>query len=390
MNETSRTAFQKAHVRSAMEQADLRGAWLAIDLVGLAANVRALRAALRPGTRLMAVVKADAYGHGASMVAGAALQHGASALGVATVDEGVRLRRSGHEAPILVLGIVPDPAYQPAIEAGLQLTVSSGRQVQLVESVARGLGRSAEVHLKVNTGMTRVGCELHEAAGLAQYILHSEALRLTGLASHFASAEAEHPHDAEQQLRRFNSLALRVPTGEGGVLRHIANSAGAVFLPESHLDMVRVGLALYGHSPRPNEPAPVELVPVMSVRARVSQVKDVGMGARVGYGSTWAAPRATRLGLVPVGYADGLPRSLSNRGYVAVRGRLCPNVGRVSMDKTVFDAGSLPIEPGEEVTLLGGQGPDAISIQRWAEAAGTVSYEVLCGLGQRLPRVYYR
>jgi alanine racemase len=388
--ETSRTAYQKAHVRAAMEQADLRGAWLGIDLVALAANVRALRAALNPGTRLMAVVKADAYGHGASMVAEAALQNGATALGVATVEEGVRLRRSGHQAPILVLGIVPDPAYQPAIEAGLQLTVSSARQIRLVERVSRGLGRSAEVHLKVNTGMTRVGCELHEAAGLAQYILHSDALRLTGLSSHFASAEAEQPHDAAQQLARFTRLALRLPAGESGVLRHIANSAGAIFLPESHLDMVRVGLALYGHSPRPSEPSPVELTPVMSVRARISQVKEVGAGARVGYGATWAAPQATRLGLVPVGYADGVPRSLSNRGSLLVRGRLCPIVGRVSMDQTVFDAGTLPIEPGEEVTLLGGHGPDAISIERWAEAAGTISYEVLCGLGQRLPRVHYR
>lgn len=368
----------------------MRGAWLGIDLVGLAANVRALRSALNPGTRLMAVVKADAYGHGASMVAEAALQHGASSLGVATVDEGVKLRRSGHQAPILVLGIVPDAAYQPAIDAGLQLTVSSARQIRLVERVARGLGRAAELHLKVNTGMTRVGCEVHEAIGLAQHVLHSDALRMTGLSSHFASAEADQPHDAERQLQSFNALAERLHAAEIGILRHVANSAGAIFLPHAHLDMVRVGLALYGHSPRPEEPSPVALIPVMSVRARVSQVKDVGQGARVGYGSTWAAPKATRLALVPVGYADGLPRSLSNKGAVVVRGQPCPIVGRVSMDQTVIDVGDLPVEPGEEVCLLGGQGPDAISIERWASAAGTISYEVLCGLGQRLPRVYYR
>jgi alanine racemase len=290
----------------------------------------------------------------------------------------------------LVLGIIPDAAYKPAIEAGLQVTVSSARQITLVERVARGLGRAAEAHLKVNTGMTRVGCEVDEADGLAQYILHSDAVRLSGITSHFASAEAEQPHDALQQLALFNSVGSRLPCGEGNVLRHIANSAGAVFLPDSHLDMVRIGLALYGHSPRPHEASPVDLSPVMSVRARISQVKDVGAGARVGYGSTWAAPQATRLGLVPVGYADGLPRSLSNRAFVAIRGHRCPIVGRVSMDQTVFDAGSLPVEPGEEVTLLGGKGPDAITVESWAEAAGTISYEVLCGLGQRLPRVYYR
>lgn len=390
MIETNRTAFQKAVLKGAMEQANLRGAWLGIDLVALADNLHAIKRTLRPGTRLMAVVKADAYGHGAQVIAEAALQSGATHLGVATVDEGVKLRRSGHDAPILVLGIIPDAAYGPAIEAGLQLTVSSGRQIQLVERVAAGLGKAADVHVKVNTGMARVGCEPHEAPGLAQYVLHSATLRLSGISSHFATAEAALPHDAEAQVAKFLTITKRINAAQHGVLRHIANSAGAIYLPDAHFDMVRVGLAMYGHSPRGPEPAPVGLTPILSVRARVSQVKDVHAGTRIGYGSTWTARAATRLLLVPVGYADGLPRSLSNRGHVLVRGVPRPIVGRISMDQTVIDAGDTPVEPGEEVVMLGGRGDRAIAVERWAELAGTISYEVLTGLGQRLPRVYYR
>ncbi|MEB3198754.1 MAG: alanine racemase [Candidatus Sericytochromatia bacterium] len=390
MIETSLSAFQRAHLTSAMEQANLRGAWLGIDLVALSENLRAIKSLLAPTTRIMAVVKADAYGHGAAMVAEAALHHGASSLGVATVEEGAKLRRSGHKSPILVLGIVPDAAYEAAIRHELQLTVSSGRQVQVIERVARGLGRKVDVHLKVNTGMTRVGCELHEAGGLAQYLLHSADLHLAGLSSHLSSADAPQPHDTDRQLGKFQELANRIRAHAHGITCHVANSAGTLFYPNAHFDMVRVGLAMYGHLPASADHSPVSLAPVMSVRARISQVKDVHAGARVGYDLTWIAPSATRLALIPVGYADGLPRALSNRGLALVRGQVCPMVGRISMDQTVLDVGALTVEPGEEVTLMGGQGATALSVDTWAEATGSINYEVLCGLGQRLPRVYYR
>lgn len=373
-----------------MEQANLRGAWLGVDLVGVAENVRAIRSALGPDVRLMAVVKADGYGHGAGAVAEACLQNGATALGVATVEEGVRLRRSGHTAPILILGIIPDAAYALALEHSLQLTVSSGRQIQVVEGVAKGLGKPAELHLKVNTGMTRVGCESHEAGALVQYILHAADLRLVGLCSHLATADSSEEVDARRQIERFSTLASRLKSGVPGLICHLANSGAALHLPESHFDMVRVGLALYGHSPRPLEGSPVRLTPVVSVRARISQVKDVPQNTRVGYGLNWASEQATRLALVPVGYGDGLPRALSNCGQALVRGKICPMVGVISMDQTVLDVGRVPVEPGEEVVLLGGQGDEAIDAASWAEASGTITYEILCGLGQRLPRVYYR
>lgn len=388
--ETSRSIFQRSALQAAMEQANLRGAWLGVDLVALAENVRAIRATLASGTRLMAVVKADAYGHGAGAVAEAALQNGATSLGVATVEEGVRLRRSGHEAPILILGIIPDAAYSQAIEHGLQLTVSSGRQIQVIERIARGLGKRAELHLKVNTGMTRVGCELHEAGGLAQYILHASDIHLAGLCSHLATSDAPDESDALSQIEKFQSLSRRLKSSAPGLLCHMANSGGALHIPDSHFDMVRVGLAMYGHPPRAAERAPVHLFPAVSVRARVSQVKDVPANTRVGYGLTWATETPTRLALVPVGYGDGLPRALSNQGSVLLRGRRRPIVGIISMDQTLVDAGDVPVEPGEEVVLLGGQGQEVITVDSWAQLSGTIVYEILCGLGQRLPRVYYR
>jgi alanine racemase len=373
-----------------MEQASMRGAWLGVDLVGLADNLKAIRRSLAPATRLMAVVKADAYGHGAQAIAEAALQAGATFLGVATVEEGQKLRRSGLEAPVLVLGLIPDQAIAPAVESGLQLTVSSGRQIQMVERIALGLGKTVEVHLKVNTGMTRVGCELHEAPALMHYLLASQILHVVGISSHLATAEGTLPADAQTQIAKFKKLNQRFGLPPGQVLRHIANSAGAIYLPDSHFDMVRVGLAMYGHSPRGPVPSPIELTPILSLRARIAQVKEVHAGASVGYGGTWTAKRTTRLALIPVGYADGLPRSLSNRGQVLVRGTPCPIVGRVSMDQTVIDVGATPVEPGEEVLLLGGYGDQAVSVERWAELDGTISYEILCGLGQRLPKMYYR
>lgn len=388
--ETNQTAYQRSVLRAGMEQAQQRGAWLGVDLVALADNLRAIRSLLAPSTKLMAVVKADAYGHGALAVAEAALANGATHLGVATVEEGQKLRRSHVHAPILVLGLVPDKAYQAAIESHLQVTVSSGRQVQVVERIAAGLGKVADLHLKVNTGMTRVGCELHEAAGLAKYVLDSTSVRLNGVSSHLATAEAPLPVDAEAQVSRFAELADALKLSPKRVLRHVANSAGTLYLPSAHMDMVRVGLAMYGCSPRGNEPAPVRLRQVLSLRARVAQVKEVPPGTVVGYGGTWTASRATRLALLPVGYADGMPRSLSNRGEVLVRGVRCPIVGRVSMDQTIVDVGSIAVEPGEEVLLLGAYGDKPMSVERWADLDGSVNYEILCGLGQRLPKVYYR
>lgn len=386
--EPSRLTYQRQSLRAASEPASLRGAWLGIDLAVLADNLAALRRAVKPNTRIMAVVKADAYGHGAQAIAEAALLSGASALGVATVEEGVRLRRSGIQAPILLLGILPDAALAPAVEAGLQITVSSLRQIQALERLSIGLGRIAEAHLKVNTGMSRVGCELTEAPMLVRALQETRAIRFVGLSSHLASAES--PGESSEQIAAFAQLAEGLRLNRERITHHLANSAGALYWPEAHFDMVRVGLAMYGHSPRGFEPAPVPLSRVLSLRARIAQVKTVPKGTTVGYGSTWTAPAATELALLPVGYADGVPRAIGNTGEVLVRGVRRPIVGRVSMDQMIVDVGDLAVMPGEEVVLLGGGGPRAIRIEEWAESDHTIAYELLCALGARLPRVFYR
>ena len=191
-------------------------------------------------------------------------------------------------------------------------------------------------------------------------------------------------------MRKFQTLTDSLKLQANRVIRHIANSAATLYLPESHFDMVRVGLAMYGHSCREGQLAPIKLSPALSLRARIAQVKDVHAGAAVGYGGTWTATKDTRLAILPVGYADGVPRSISNRGHAIVRGARCPLVGRISMDQIVVDTGHIPVEPGEEIVLLGGQGDATASVESWAELDETVNYEILCGLGQRLPKVYYR
>lgn len=389
MMDSGRLAWHQNRARHPQaEAARQRGAWVGVDLVAVADNVRALRQWVGPFTELMAVVKADAYGHGAEAVASAAVAAGAGALGVATTEEGARLRRAGLEVPILVLGILPDAALGPAFEAGLQVTIASLRQLQVAERVAKHLGRRGQVHLKVNTGMTRVGCEAHELPGLVAYALRSQVIQLVGVASHLASAEVPDCPQTEAQIRRFSELVEALPL-PATVSRHIANSAGALYWPSARFDMVRVGLAMYGACPRPEEASPVPLVPAMSVRAQIVQVKEAQAGVQVGYGGTWSKESPTRLVVVPVGYADGLPRSLSNRGHVLVRGVPRPIAGRVSMDQIVVDCGDLPVEPGEEVVVLGPPGR-GVGVEAWAGLAQTISYEVMTGLGARLPRLPYR
>lgn len=361
---------------------------MGVDLVAVADNLRAIKQWVGPFTEVMAVVKADAYGHGAEAVASAAVTAGAAALGVATTEEGTRLRRAGFDLPILVLGILPDAALGPAFEAGLQITVASSRQLQVAERVAKGLGRRGQVHLKVNTGMARVGCEPHELPGLVAYALRSQVVQLVGVSSHLASAELPGCPHTQAQIEAYTQLVQAMPL-PATVSRHLANSAGALYWPQARFDMVRVGLAMYGASPRGAEPAPVPLVPAMSVRAQVVQVKEAKAGVRVGYHGTWVAEAPSRLVVVPVGYADGLPRSLSNRGHILVRGVPRPIVGRVSMDQIVVDVGTLPVEPGEEVVVLGAPGR-GVGVEAWAGFAQSISYEIMTGLGARLPRLPYR
>ncbi|HET8631750.1 MAG TPA: alanine racemase [Thermomicrobiales bacterium] len=363
-----------------------------IDLDAVANNVRHFAALAGGRAAVMAVVKANAYGHGAVMVARAALDAGARWLGVATVDEGAHLRRAGIAAPILVLAPADPAEAEAAGDADLTLAVADLDLAAAVARAARAAGRAATVHLEVDTGMRRFGAPAGAAAALAAQVAALPGLRLGGLYTHFATAdEADRAFFAEQRAR-FAAVVREVrAAGIGAPLVHEANSAAALAVPDSHLDLIRVGIALYGLSPLAEVPAPAALRPVAAVRSRVARVLDLAPGDSVSYGRTFVAERPLRAALVPLGYADGYRRALSGRAAMLLGGRRAPVLGRVCMDQTVVAVPEgLDVRVGDEVTALGAQGDDRVTAEELADLAGTITYEITTGLGARLPRHYLR
>jgi alanine racemase len=369
-----------------------RPVWAEVDLDAVRANVRTLAEAARPAA-LMAVVKADGYGHGAVPVARAALDAGASWLGVALVEEGAELRVAGIDAPILVLS-EPPPAAAPAVVA-LRLTPVAYTPVgieALAKAVAHADGAEPQpVHLKVDTGMHRVGCKVDDAQALAESIAGRDELRLEGVLTHLAVAdEPDNPY-TEYQLGRFDDLlgALR-QSGLAFDMVHAANSAGLLaFGDRARFDLVRCGIAVYGVPPAPGLAGRVPLRPAMTLKARVSHVKTLAKGARLSYGLRYTMPHDGTVATVPVGYADGVPRALSaNGGEVIVRGRRHPIAGTVTMDQLMVNVGDAPVDVGDEVVLLGRDRDAEVTADEWAERLGTINYEIVCSIGRRVPRGY--
>lgn len=369
--------------------ASTRPAWVEIDLDALESNLAAIRRRVAPA-RVLAVIKADAYGHGARVVGRALERAGVDWLGVALVEEGIELREAGVAVPILVL----EPGWGERIglyaRYRLAPTISSLAQLAEWEGLAGGgAGEPQPVHLKVDTGMSRLGVAPGEAAEALGRIRASRGLQLAGLLSHLAESDAPESAANPRQEERFAKvLELLDGCERERVLVHAANSAAALHLPASRLGLVRVGLALWGYDPaRRSE----DLEPVMAVGARIVQVRWIDPGTAVSYGGTWRAERRSRIGVVPVGYADGYPWRLGNRAEALVAGRRAPVVGRVTMDMTLLDLTDLPrTERGVEVVLLGRSGDDRVTAEELADRAGTIPYEVLCLLGLRLPRRYRR
>lgn len=364
----------------------VRPAWAEIDLSAIAFNVETIKAALGPGTRLCAVVKADAYGHGAVRVATEALAAGADMLAVAMASEAVELRKAGVEAPILVMGHTPRALAGAAAEWGFSTIVSTIDEARALAEAAASRGTRVGVHLKIDTGMCRLGFAPQAAASAAREIAGLGGVRIEGACSHLATADSD-PAYARRQLAVFLETIADIEAGGVRIpFRHIANSAAALSLPEARLDMVRAGISLYGF--RPGRPAgePTGLRPAMRLVALVSFVREIPEGASVGYGRTYVAPRRSRIAVLPLGYADGLRRSLSGKASVGTSSGRAPFVGSICMDQCTIDVTDNPeVEVGASVDVLGGRGPSA---EELATILGTISYEVISTVGKRVPRAY--
>ncbi len=372
----------------------LRPCWVEVDLDALRGNLEAIRRHLAPGVEVMAVVKADGYGHGARQVAEVALEAGARFLAVAILDEALELRASGITAPILVLGYIPPWQAEAVVRHQVTVTVYEEGMVRALDRAARRAGRRAPVHLKVDTGMGRLGVRgSAELRRLAAAIRACPGVVLEGVFTHFAAADEPDKAYTLEQVDRFRS-ALDNLKREGlePVYRHAANSAGILDVPSSYFNLVRPGLILYGLYPSRHVRRLEGVRPALTWKARLAHVKVVEAGAFISYGRTYRASRSELIGTVPVGYADGYSRLLSNRGRVLLRGRSFPVVGRVCMDQLMVRLEGLepPPEPGEEVVLLGESGEARFTADDMAECVGTINYEVVCAIARRVPRLYLR
>jgi alanine racemase len=367
-----------------------RPAWADVDLTAVRQNVSTLAATVAPAA-LLAVVKADGYGHGAVPVAGAALDAGATWLGVATVDEGAALREAGIDAPVLLLTEPADDAVDLAVELGLTPVLYTEAGVHAVARAAAEQGGSAvPVHLKVDTGMHRVGCSPGEALDVAAAVQRAPSLDLEGLMTHLAVAdEPRHPFN-DTQLDRFDEVIECL--GAAGIrprLVHAANSAGAIAIPRSRYGLTRAGICVYGISPSAELAGALPLVPAMSLKAAVTATRTIERGEGVSYGVRWAAHDRTTIATVPLGYADGVPRSLGLvGGEVLVRGRRCPVVGAVTMDQLMVDVGAHDVRVGDDVVLIGSQDDETVTAEEWADRLGTIAYEIVARIGPRVPRRY--
>lgn len=362
--------------------------WAEVDVGAVRRNAQALRRLLSPGTELLAVVKADGYGHGAIPVARAALEGGASWLGVARVHEGEALRAAGITAPILLLAEPVAGAAARAVELGLTPTLYTAEAAAGFAAAARKAGITLGVHVKVDTGMHRYGVAPESVRGFLASLRAEPSLAVQGIWSHFAVAEDVLNPYTKAQFETFTDVLEGLGPAGDGLIRHMANSAALLSFPEAHLDLVRSGIAVYGIHPDPALAERLELEPAMSFRTRVGFTKTLAAGESVSYGQRYVMPAEGRVASIPCGYADGFRRALTNQGEVLIRGRRYRVAGTVTMDHLMVDAGADELAAGDEVTILGRQGAEAITAQEVAARLGTIPYEVVCGISARVPRLY--
>ncbi len=367
-----------------------RPTWTEIDLDAISHNYRAIKDRLRQGTKILAVVKANAYGHGMVEVSRKLAKGGASYLGVASVDEAVALREAKIKLPILILSSILSKEIKDAINYGLTFTICDKELSKEIDKVARKVNKRILAHVKVDTGMGRLGVWHEEADELIEHVSGLKNIILEGIYTHFSSADEENTDYTIEQINNFKAIikelekkGLKVP------YIHAANSAGAILFKDSHFNMVRPGLMIYGLYPNEAISKTVRLKPALSLKTRIIFLKRAPSGRSISYGRTYITNKETQIATLPIGYADGLNRGLSNKGEVIVRKKRVPIVGRICMDHTMVDVGDINgIKVGDEAVLIGAQGSERITAEDIARLLDTIPYEVVCWISSRVPRMY--
>ncbi len=364
-----------------------------INLDAIHENVVNAKALTKPGTKLMAIIKADAYGHGAVMVAHT-LEDVADAYGVAILEEGIELRQSGINKPILILGYTPAPLYPAMIKYDIATAVFEYDMAERMSEAAEKIGKKAKVHIKLDTGMSRIGFKQDdESLEVIKKIAKLPGIEIEGCFTHFATMDEKDKTKSMKQFERYMDFVKRIE--DAGItipVKHVSNSAGIIEKQEVNLDMVRDGICVYGMYPSDEvDKTKLKLTPAMEIKSYVSFVKTLEAGVEIGYGGTYTTTKETTVATIPVGYADGYSRALSNRGRVLIKGKSFPIIGRVCMDQFMVDISELPeIRQGDEVTLVGRDGDEYISIEEVADMSYSFNYEFVCDIGKRIPRVYYK
>ncbi len=363
-----------------------RPTWAEVNLDNLKFNFYQVKRLLRPKTRIMVTVKADAYGHGLIPVSKKLVSCKVDALGVASIDEGIKLREANIKLPILILGLILKKDIYPLFKYGLTSTVCDKEFALALSSKAKQLGIPIGVHVKVDTGMGRIGVLHQDAEQLVKYIHKLKFINIEGIFTHFAFADMNRKF-TQYQITLFNRLVEKL--NKSGIqipLVHAANSIGVLDYKDSHFNMVRPGLVIYGLYPKEN--LKIQLKPVLSLKTQVIYIKKVSPGQGISYGHDYITKKDTSIITLPIGYGDGYPRNLSNLGPVLIRGRHFRICGRICMDQMMLDVGNASIKVGDEAVLIGSQGKNKISAEELASLSNTIPYEIVCGLGSRIPRVY--
>ncbi len=364
-----------------------------INLDAIGHNIREIKARLNEGTRLLAVVKADGYGHGATETAQICLYNGADELAVATLDEGLALRSNNIFVPVLILGYTVESRLEDAVTNNLTQTVFSYELAKQLSDTAVRLGRTALAHISVDTGMSRIGflpCE--ESLDEIDRIFELPNLEITGVFTHFSTADEADKSFTYTQFERFKYMTDGIEArGHKNLIRHCANSASIIDLPDMQLDMVRAGIIIYGMLPSGDVGTDIDLIPAMSIKTHISYVKELPAGIGVGYGRKYYTDKLTKIATVPIGYADGYSRRLSNKARMLVNGEYANVIGNVCMDQLMLDVTHIKdVKMGDEVTVLGVCGDKAVSAEELGSLMGTINYEVVCCIGKRVPRVYIK